>query len=113
MLTSEVRQTSAGSDARWREEVMPGETSGEVMRRKASAEVMPPSVGRIALKSISGRKAGKNIPGCNAGKNRARSQCRRRTCRDARLASPGGIIRSTVNGSPSSEIKSRSDSTRT
>ena len=49
--------TSSGSEARWREEAMPGETFGEVMRRKASAEVMPPSVGR------------------NAGKDRARSQC--------------------------------------
>ena len=49
--------TSSGSEARWREEAMPGETFGEVMRRKASAEVMPPSVGRNALKSISGRKA--------------------------------------------------------
>ena len=45
---SEVMLPPAGSEARWRE------------------EVMPPSVGRIALKSISGRKA---------GEDHARSQC--------------------------------------
>jgi len=39
-VCEEARPTSSGSHARWREEVMPGGTSGEVMRRKASAEVM-------------------------------------------------------------------------
>ncbi len=59
---AEMMPTSSGSEARWREEAMPGETFGEVMRRKASAEVMPPSVGRNALKSISDSNA------CFAGK---------------------------------------------
>jgi len=32
--SGDARLASPGSDARWREEVMPGGTSGEVMRRK-------------------------------------------------------------------------------
>ncbi|PVD16373.1 hypothetical protein V512_005430 [Mesotoga sp. Brook.08.105.5.1] len=32
--SGDARLASPGSEARWREEVMPGGTSGEVMRRK-------------------------------------------------------------------------------
>ncbi len=76
---SEVMLPPAGSEARWREEVMPVKTSREVMPGKSYGEVMLASARKKEILDSIRRKA-------------LAVACRRRTCRDARLAknTPGG-----------------------